>query len=424
MRRAALLLLLAAGAAAAQTPPAAPPSARALDLRPALADSAALAAQLGGRLSDAAAASLLTMAPGKEVYSLYGHSGVRITDPATGLDRTYNYGTFDFEQPGFVLRFMRGQLDYLLDTAPTGQELAKYAFLERPVVEQRLALRPETVRALYRLLEENARPENRAYRYDFVRDNCSTRIVDILDAALVESGQPRVALADTAPVTFRAMLAPYQEPMPVVDFGIDLALGAPLDRPATPREQTFLPEHLADAFDAATVGGRPLVAARDTILTVPGWAPQPDGPPVPLWTTLAVLALALGVTVLRRRGRRSIARAFDAVLLGVAGLAGTVVLLLWTATDHTVIGPNWQLAWLWPTHLAAAVRLGRPSRGLRVYAGVAAGATALVVLAWAALPQHLPLAGLPLALALATRLADRALAGRALAGRALAPAAM
>ena len=102
----------------------------------------AASAQPADSLSDSASVSLLTMLPGDEVYSQFGHSGYRIRDPASGLDKTYNYGTFDFEQPFFLIRFVRGRLDYLLDTAPYELELDKYAFLRRPMIEQRLALPP------------------------------------------------------------------------------------------------------------------------------------------------------------------------------------------------------------------------------------------------------------------------------------------
>ncbi|MCH8030957.1 MAG: DUF4105 domain-containing protein, partial [Bacteroidetes bacterium] len=148
----------------------------------------AASSQPADSLSGSASASLLTILPGDEVYSQFGHSGYRIHDPASGLDKTYNYGTFDFEQPLFLFRFVRGRLDYLLDTAPYELELDKYAFLRRPMIEQRLALPPETVQSLYNLLETNALPENRAYRYDFFFDNCSTRLLEILDSALVSSG--------------------------------------------------------------------------------------------------------------------------------------------------------------------------------------------------------------------------------------------
>lgn len=376
-----------------------------------------LDALLAGRLSPDARVSMLTMAPGKEVYSRFGHSAIRIQDPARDLDLAYNFGTFDFEQPGFVLRFLRGKLDYILDVAPTSYEFEKYAFLERPIVEQRLVMRPETLQALYDLLEENALPENRAYRYDFVRDNCSTRLLDAMDAALTQTGQPPITLAPTpTDATFRELLAPYIDGSPVLELGIDFALAMPVDRPASARARTFLPDELAAALDRATVDGRPLVARRDTVLTVPGYRPPQPGSEWPVWLGFAVLGLTVGVTArrhLRRPGDRDRpARIVDGLFFAVVGAAGTILLLLWVATDHSVTANNWNVAWAWPVHLVAAVAVARgaPRPAVqRAYFGATALLTGALVVGWAALPQTLPTAALPLALALAVRSADRAL---------------
>src|SRR5690606_34578652 len=142
-----------------------------------------------------------------------------------------------------------------------------YAYLRRPIIEQRLAMPPEAVRALYAMLETNRLPENRAYRYDFFYDNCSTRLLAALDRALAAAGLPPVALPEAeAEATFRALLDPYLVGEPLLRLGIHLGLGLPTDRTATPREATFLPEELMRQLDGATVGGRPLVAATDTVL--------------------------------------------------------------------------------------------------------------------------------------------------------------
>jgi len=407
--RALLLLLGFAGLTALGLSAAAGPAAAQADtLRSSVesVEAMARADAAGVGLSDAATASVLTMLPGREVYSLFGHTAIRIHDPAAGLDRTYNYGTFDFEQPGFVVRFAGGRLDYILATAPYADEIAKYQWLGRTVIEQTLALDPPTVRALYDALEVNALPENRAYRYDFLFDNCSTRPLDILDASLRRAGRPPIALAPVPEATFRERLAPYLVGTPLVELGIGLALGAPVDRVATPREATFLPVDLAAALDAATVGGRPLVARRDTVY-------RTDGPTMPAraprWPVgVAALVLAAAVALMRWRER---APAFDAALFAVVGVAGVVLLLLGTVTEHHVTAPNLNLAWAWPTHLAAAVALARrPGAFATLYlkgAALAAGGVGLISLVGLA-PQPLPAEAILLALAVAVRAGARA----------------
>ena len=358
-------------------------------------------------LSDSVRVSLLTMLPGEEVYSLFGHSTLRIADPASGLDRTYNYGTFTFDQPFFVLRFLRGSLDYILDTAPFAFEVQKYQYLRRPMIEQRLDLEPDVARALYDRLETNALPQNRNYRYDFFWDNCSTRLLSVLDSALTDAGRPTVELPLTErPRTFRQLLDPYWEEMPAVGFGANLGLGVPADQVASAREETFLPLELAAQLDRARLDGRPLVASRDTVFWVEG-ADVPDpAPNVPLWAAWDLFALGAVATAAGwRRPRTRLGRWGDAVLFGVVGLAGLILLLLWTATAHAVTGPNWNLLWAWPTHLAAAwvLALGRIGPRGRAYFLATAGVSALTVLLWPVLPQTLPAPAIPLVLLLALR---------------------
>ena len=402
-RLAGPLAALCAFAAAAQVP--APPGTVSFGAPPA-------ASAFASGLSDGVEVSLLTMLPGREVYSLFGHSAIRVRDDAAGLDRTYNFGTFSFEQPFFVLRFLGGRLDYVLDTDPFDAVLRQYLAQERPVIEQRLAVPPEAARALYARLEDNARPQNRAYRYDFFWDNCSTRLLDNLDAALVAAGSPGVALPPSErPRTFRQLLDPYWAGVPFVDVGANLALGLPPDRPASAREESFLPLELAAQLDRATVSGRPLVTSRDTLFWVPGAGMPRPAPPVPTALAWAALALGLGATAWGGwRTRSRAGRWGDALLFGAAGFAGLVVFLLWTATAHRVTGPNLNVLWAWPTHLAAAVALGRGGAGRRwgLYLAAAAAVTTLVALAWTALPQALPAPLFPLAVLLAVRAAVRA----------------
>ena len=410
----ALLAALAVGGPGpgAQTEP---PSSRPLQIEPARPPLAPPA--LG--LSDSATASLLTMLPGREVYSLFGHSALRVRDDAAGVDRTYNFGTFSFDQPYFVLRFLRGSLDYSLTTAPFDLLLGDYVAQERPVIEQTLDVGPDVVRALYDRLETNALPANRDYRYDFFWDNCSTRLLDAIDSSLVDVGRPTMALPPVdSPQTFRQLLAPYLVAQPLVETGLNLALGSPGDRAATAREETFLPLRLADQLDRATVGGRPLVARRDTVFWVAGAGLPAPAPRWPLWAGWALAALGLAATAAGwRHTPTRWGRTGDVALFGVVGVVGTVVFLLWTATTHDVMGPNWNLIWAWPTHLALAVALGRSGGAplgprWRLYLVAAAVVTGAAVLLWAVLPQRLPLPLLPVALLLAVRLGTWALRSR------------
>ena len=372
------------------------------------APSAPDAPAIPARLSDAATVSLVTAMPGEEVWQLFGHTFLRVRDPAQRLDRTYNYGTFDFAQPYFVLRFARGQLDYTLTTPPYARTEPSYVYERRGLIEQTLALTPDEAQRLYALLETNALPGNREYRYDFFFDNCSTRPLDMLEAAL---GTRLVgpAPADEAR-TFRDLIQPYLHIHPLTDVGIDLALGMPTDDVASARQATFLPLELMDALDEARIDGRPLVSRTDTLYWAPPISARPAAFDWPLAFGWALLAIGLIASV--RDGRRGHAGPgrVDGLLFWTVGLAGLILLLLWTATEHQTTGPNLNLLWAWPTHaLYAAVLLRRTAPRWAVrYGWVAGGLTLLVALTWPLWPQALPAPALPLAFLLALRLLVRA----------------
>ncbi|MBT8399344.1 MAG: DUF4105 domain-containing protein, partial [Rhodothermia bacterium] len=141
-------------------------------------DAADLMAQ-GDRLSESSRISLVTVMPGDAVHSLFGHSAIRVSDPDRGLDLSYSYGTFNFDDDFFVAKFALGRMDYYLSVAYWRNALKLYRDIEeRPAVEQVLDLTHEERERLFDFLQTNAREENRYYRYDFLFDNCSTRIRD------------------------------------------------------------------------------------------------------------------------------------------------------------------------------------------------------------------------------------------------------
>jgi hypothetical protein len=135
------------------------------------------------RLSAESEVSMVTILPGDPVYSMFGHSALR-HDPAQNIDRLYNYGTFDFSDPLFIPKFAYGHLRYFLSVVPYQRALRAYRQQRRPVLEQTLNLTRTQRTALFRVLQVNARPENRHYQYVFFFDNCSTRVRDALEQAL------------------------------------------------------------------------------------------------------------------------------------------------------------------------------------------------------------------------------------------------
>ena len=356
-------------------------------------------------LSDSSRVSLLTILPGEAVYSEFGHSAFRVTDPERGIDRVYNYGTFDFRDPWFIPKFVYGQLDYMLSVTTYPRALRHYQIQQRPIIEQQLRLTRAERSELFRFLEINARPENRTYRYDFLFDNCSTRLRDALKTVLGDS-------LDFAPrpdpqKSFRHLLDIYVADRPALDLGFDLALGQRADRVASPRETMFLPDFLMAAFDHAAVATngaeQSLVTRTDTLYWMDGYDATErafDWPTLLGWLLFAGGLVLTGWNVARNpaAGRR-----FDAAILLIAGLAGVLMVFLWFIAEHTVTNQNWNLLWAWPTHLWAAWVLLRSSNIPRSYLIGTAVVCAIVAAGWTLWPQDLHAAVLPLVLLLGAR---------------------
>ncbi len=368
-------------------------------------------------LSDAAEVSLLTILPGDDVPSMYGHTAIRIRDPRLGIDWTYNYGTYDFSDPFFIPKFVYGRLLYFLDVSPYALMERRYRHFNRPIIEQTLRLSAAQKEALFRRLQVNARPENRVYEYDFFFDNCSTRPRDIIAEALGDNLRFR---PDDAPQeSFRHLIDPYAVDRPLLDFGMDLLLGLPSDAIATPWEEMFLPEHLKTAFDRAEVrvaegAWQSFVTRTDTTRWAAPYVPPQEQPswPWPLLLGWLLFAVGAGATWRQHRQGRTGWRLPDAVLLWTAGMAGLLVAFMVFFSQHAVTKYNLHLLWLWPTHLwaAYAIARGRGGRALRRYLTAAAGVTLLVAAGWFFWPQELHAAALPLALLVALRCGWRAYA--------------
>lgn len=356
---------------------------------------------------------MVTILPGDPIYSMFGHSALRVYDPVHGINRLYNYGTFDFSDPLFIPKFAYGHLRYFLSVVPYRTALRKYKQQGRPVVEQKLNLSRQQRTTLFRFLQINARPENRYYQYVFFFDNCSTRVRDALEQSLGEAitfaGRPRPE------TSFRHLLDPYAASLPLVDLSFDLALGTPADRVPTPRESHFLPEYLFGAFSQATIRTRDttraLVARTDTVQWISGYSPTPtsfDWPVAASWLVLVLTLVWTGwqASMGWRPGERG-----DAILFLFVGLIGALVSFLWFVATYEVTDHNWNLLWAWPTHLiAAAVLLWRPEiSGMRMYMAATALGALFVGACGPFFPQDLHASVYPLVLSVGIRSGWRAL---------------
>lgn len=306
-------------------------------------------------LSGNATASVLTCGPGNEFYLAFGHSAIRITDTALGLDNVYNYGTFDFDTPHFYWNFARGMMNYCLSRTSFDRFEATYDHEQRAVWEQRLNLTQQEVNNLYIMLEWNYQPENRYYQYDFFRDNCATRVRDMVEASV---GKKTIGIDDWEDHSYRYWLhdATAGGCLEWWTLGVDLLLGLPADHVCSPSEAMFYPLAMMWMYGNAMLDAtEPLVFPTKQLL-------EDTRPPLHRsFPPLAVFGLLFAAVALLS-WKHLWPKWADRVLFIVAGLVGCFLIFMWFGTSHWCTRWNLHILWASPLLLLIALRLERSPR--------------------------------------------------------------
>ena len=286
--------------------------------------------------------SLLTCAPGSEIYALFGHSAIRYENPDLQEDWVFNYGMFSFKEPNFVMRFVKGETDYQLGVIPFAYFEAEYAMRGSSVYQQVLNLTNDEKELLINLLKENYLPANRVYRYNYFYDNCTTRARDKIE----ESIQGKVIYPkNEEEVSFRDILHEFMVDSHWSEFGIDLCLGSEADQPINERKQMFAPFYMLEAARGAMIHRGdtvvPLVLEEVKIVD----AVLEDEPAFSLSPMTCSLLLLLVTMVIVawsiRKGRSCLA--WNVFLFFLQGIGGCIIAFLFFFSLHPTVGSNWLL---------------------------------------------------------------------------------
>jgi ABC-type sugar transport system permease subunit len=278
------------------------------------------------------------MEPGDAPWERFGHDAIIILDHASGQSWAYNYGIFDFDAPNFIGNFVRGRMEYWMDVDPGGPTVEMYARANRSVWLDELNLSPAQRLKLFAMLEENRKPQNKFYRYDYFRDNCTTRVRDALDRTV--DGEISRQLKDLlAGATYRWHTRIGMADYPLLYTGLELAMGPLCDRKLSAWEECFLPATLMDQLKRVTIddgsGARiPLIKQSMRVYTSTR-PPLPAHPPGWWWIFL-LIGLAIGgmMVGLAQFGWRKTFLTVAFVWSLVASLAALFQLFLWCCTDH------------------------------------------------------------------------------------------
>ena len=352
--------------------------------------------------------SVITCSPGDEVYSLYGHTAIRLRDEARGLDIAVNYGVFDFDTDHFAWKFVLGETDYMCMAVPWHFFIDEYRQRGSSVKAQVLNLTEEETDSLVRYLDWTLKPENCIYRYNYLTDNCTLRVMDCVERAI----KGRIVYSwDTDRLTYRDIIHDYTNGSPWAQVGNDILLGCDVDTILSSRAKCFVPDYYSSALNGALIRDlvadtRPMVRRTEMLLeaSVPAGAQQdsfPVSPVIAVWGLFAVLCL---IAMIEYRTGYML-WPLDFVLLTAHGVAGAILLFVFLFSQHPALDTNWQVWLLNPLPLLAMPFVVRDAwkRQCCIWHYILAAVilSFLVFTPW--IPQKYSVITIPLALALVTR---------------------
>lgn len=350
--------------------------------------------------------SLLTLSPGEHPFARFGHIEIWIHNAAASpeeplqRDPVYNFGNFTFDDPALIPKFILGRFVYWLAKESLDRRIDYARRLERSMEAQELNLSAAQKTALLAALEENLQERNRFYKYDYYRDNCATRVRDIIDHTI--GGRLREASRGPAAMSWRAHTLRLTRDDVLLSLALTLVLAGFTDERISQWEEMFLASYIQKGVRRVQVPGpggtvTSLVKNERTLLAARRVIKEHQTPPSWLLVMLAAGLLWGGTlyTLARFAPRHRAPRLSLAGLLGVASLlsaGGAFLCFVWAATDHEACHRNENILQLMPLGVAhlgllgGIVRLDRNAVARARLLLTCAAVSALVGLFWKILP--------------------------------------
>ncbi len=348
--------------------------------------------------NDSLQISVLTCANGDQIYTAFGHCAFRAVCKSQNIDKVYNYGVFSYKQNYFVLKFVRGFLDYSLAAYNYSYFQREYSHEGRKVKEQILNLNASQTQALYDFLEWNALPENKYYKYNFLEDNCATKIRDIIQNVC---GNEVVFPDSTYNFSLRDQINIRIADMPWYRLGVSLLMGLPVDKKANTFTIQFLPDYIYSVLNETQIikngEHHPIVASENIAIdaqhpvNLKTWSTY-ISPSLVFWLIFIIWATITYFEVKKQRYHA----VGDKVMLFITGLFGILFLVMWFLTEHTVTAWNLNILWANPLHIVAAFNVKKATGFWKNYFKITAGITAIMLIFGPIMPQQYDIAFYPI----------------------------
>jgi hypothetical protein len=338
--------------------------------------------------------SLLTCTPSDELYATFGHSALRVVDSNSVTDYVYNYGTFNFDDENFYLKFIRGKLPYYVIAEDFLDFKTAYQYENRGITEQQLNLSAAEKINIQQFLNNNIKDENKYYQYDFFFDNCTTRLRDILK----KQHDSTFTKKPVMPVgtTFRQAIHHYlnKSNNHWSKLGIDILLGKPCDAVMTAPQMQFLPDNLMLSLDSSNHND--VISTKNLYQLAPQKITPSFFTPTICFTALLIFIVLL--SFLKNKYSKLFLSFFDFLLFFSLGILGCVLIFMWFGTDHSITKNNFNLLWALPTHFIAAFFVTSNKNWVKKYFKFTTIAMVVLLAVWYFLPQQLNGSLLPIAM--------------------------
>lgn len=286
--------------------------------------------------------SILTCAPGEDVYTAWGHTAIRIVDSVNQTDLVFNYGSFDFNTPNFLVEFVKGNLNYFLSVDYFQNFFAEYQYYGRSIKEQVLILSDTEKKNWQKALQKNLEGNNRFYLYNFITDNCTTRVKD----GFYQFANNQIPPSNIKSFRTHVVAAPYEQGIPWIGLGIDILLGAVSDQVPTNLQAGFLPDLFVDQLAA-----QPQFIASTQIFDFNRTNSGKSTDPIVYIIGLILLYLFVGKW--NARWAVMAAKFLDVILLFFFGLGGLLLLYMSLFSKHTACHQNFNIFWIHPLYWIA-----------------------------------------------------------------------
>lgn len=278
------------------------------------------------KLSKQAKVSVLTCGSGNELYSIYGHTGIRFLDVENNLDLVFNYGNFDFATENFYAKFVKGDLQYFVAACSFQDFMYEYQATNRQVWEQNLLINDIQKQQLLEEINKAVFSDEKFYTYKFIDKNCTTMVLDKINNIL---GKLVVTKKTNIDVSYRTVLYSFLDNHFWENFGINIIFGSKVDQNA---KKLFLPEELMSNLETSKLNNKRI--SKDAVIL---YEKKPESSTFSFWNSIYLYCVFLILIVLINK------RTVNIVYLTILGLLGIFFSLVGFYSYHEEISNNYNV---------------------------------------------------------------------------------